>query len=338
MLHPNAGATCVPRLCAHLPVLPHLATLKIEHLYSGAALRDIARAFPALQRLDGVELWVNAFAPRDAIAIDDWRGFTALRAASCIVDIRDAEWALPTALEVLHLLVPGDRDVKRFVLPPLVDIGRTHTRLRSLSIDMCGSSVVPFVLLYDAPTLRSLELCNVLHAWATPEPASEHEGPSRVAARDPGQDGSDDEGDANEDEGDEGKDEKGDVVDGDGGADGQDETCSSAFAFAAATAAAATTEVAVVAATAVVYRESLLENLSLRGDSALSTFQLPPTQFTRLRSLVVVARRCNIDAFRWPTTATATTTPPPPHVRISLSPAPTPNSDIGSSPGTAVGI
>jgi hypothetical protein len=309
MLHPNAGATCVPRLCAHLPVLPHLATLKIEHLYSGAALRDIARAFPALQRLDGVELWVNAFAPRDAIAIDDWRGFTALRAASCIVDIRDAEWALPTALEVLHLLVPGDRDVKRFVLPPLVDIGRTHTRLRSLSIDMCGSSVVPFVLLYDAPTLRSLELCNVLHAWATPEPASEHEGPSRVAARDPGQDGSDDEGDANEDEGDEGKDET-----------------------------TATTEVAVVVATAVVYRESLLENLSLRGDSALSTFHLPPTQFTRLRSLVVVAHRCSIDAFRWPTTATATTTPPPPHVRISLSPAPTPNSDIGSSPGTAVGI
>ena len=331
----HVGAVpAMKRLYAHLPHLPCLAQLHCDHLCTGAALRDVVRAFPNLRQLSNVRLLpgfsAGAFDPpteRD-IAAADWAGLSRLVELTVAVDARHQDWSIPTGLDMLELVVGADdrRAASRGFpdpcrpLAPLVAVCEAQTRLRSLSIGFCDASNAPFWLFFEVPTLRDLELRGIWHAHGidgvradtivAEEPidaksvvvlgqrSSPMGGDDRSSPMGGGQRSSPTGGSGEAGDADAGDADAGDADAGD--ADAGD-------------------PLVMEKKNHVERRESRLEVVRVSGNVTASAMRFPPTWFPRLDSLTVVAHRCNAaDALRWRPGAIVSITvalPPPPPPR-----------------------
>jgi hypothetical protein len=291
-LGPN-GVASAQLLAAHLPQLPRLSKFEIEHLCGGQALRDVARAFPNLRRLENIKL-MPYFTEDEAeaeIAAGDWSGFACLRCLVATVDARRAQWVLPYGLAKLDLRVFSSEQWEEYGFPdpcrplaPLVDYlcggaKDATSRLRLLSINCYAASAAPFWLFFDVPTLRELELRNILHAHGIDGVRADAD--AAVVLED-GKSGQQNGASATAVE----------SGDNDGRATSVDTEADSG-----------TERKAAVAAGAIKRRTSLLEAVRLRGNASTSAMRLPSTWFPHLRALCIVAQRCNLDALRWRTDA-----------------------------------
>jgi hypothetical protein len=254
------------RVCRRLPALPRLRKLAVAHLYASESLREIARAFPNLETLAGVELLPThpTSGCGDPIGDADWLALPHLDSVSAVLDAREPHWSLPLAIETLSLTMMIDGDDARAARAPapaydlrvpLATLGpqslvaalwRAQSRLQWLSLNLGGASVDAAWLLYDLPNLRGLRVHNFLHL--------------RTAADGGG---------------------GGDVNDGTDRVNTADQSQDEKVA-------------------APVVRESHLQRLVLAGDPRESVVQLPATRFSRLSALTISAATCNLAALSWP--------------------------------------